>query len=426
MSRDTQIAPGGADAASFTGERFLPRCSGEIAYEHWHRYAFAGVLAPGKTVLDVACGEGYGAAMLSGVADEVHGVDIDAETIGQASRKYAHRRNLRFTQASCVALPFPDRSFDVIVSFETIEHIDGKAQIRMLGEFDRLLKADGVLMLSSPNRAEYSDGRVTHNEFHVRELYREELQALLARHFGATRWFGQRIQCWSGIWSEAPSTAPINASWIDDGSVDSYGSPQAMYFVVLAARAEAALAAPLPRGSILTDRDDSVAKRYETAVVQLIEHYKLVDELTIARDRQSEHVLHLEGVVHERDVAIARQGEHIQHLEQLVLERERAIERGALLIQEVQTAAGAERRAFAAAQEQFAAAQGQLAATQKQIEVQRLELNGLQAVNLEQQKTINHLEGRVRQLTETVHQMYRWRWWIRFPLRRFRKEPPPE
>src|SRR6266403_4168752 len=68
----------------FTGERFLPGCAGEIAYEHWHRYAFARRFATGKRVLDAACGEGYGTALLSKVASAVVGVDIDAATVAHA------------------------------------------------------------------------------------------------------------------------------------------------------------------------------------------------------------------------------------------------------------------------------------------------------------------------------------------------------
>src|SRR5205823_2407850 len=232
---------------------------------------------------------------------------------------------LRFVQASCTALPFPDRSFDLIVSFETIEHIDGESQVRMLEEFDRVLKPEGLVVLSSPNRAEYSDARETRNEFHVRELYRDELTRLLARHFVATRWFRQRVQCWSGIWSDSPAAAPIEALSIDGLSVDPYGSPQAMYYVVLAARSDGVLADPLPRGSILTDRGDSITKRYETAVGQLIQHYKMVADLTAACDRQAAHVLHLENLVNEHDAAIERQAQHVRHLEQLVLEREAAV-----------------------------------------------------------------------------------------------------
>jgi ubiquinone/menaquinone biosynthesis C-methylase UbiE len=390
MSRGAQVASVGGEEASFTGERFLPQCSGEIAYEHWHRYAFARSFAAGKAVLDVASGEGYGAAFLSTVAADVHGVDIDTGTVRQASLKYAACANLRFVQASCTALPFPDRSFDVIVSFETIEHIDGESQVRMLAEFDRLLKAEGILILSSPNKAEYSDARETRNEFHVQELYRDELARLLARHFEATRWFSQRIQCWSGIWSESPATAPIEALSIDDASVRPYGSPQAMYYVVLAARSDASFAAAIPRGSILTDRGDLVAKRYETAVGQLIQHYKLVDELTAARDRQAEHVL---------------------HLEQLVFERERAVERQAFRVHELEAAIAEQRAALETAREQA--------------DTLRLDVERLQKGGVENQKTIGALQERVQRLSDAVRRMYSWRWWLRFPVSRARREPPP-
>ena len=391
MSRDTQVAPAGGDEASFTGERFLPECPGEIAYEHWHRYAFARAFVAGKAILDVASGEGYGAALLSTVAIHVHGVDIDHDTVRRASRKYAACANLRFVQASCTALPFPDRLFDVIVSFETIEHIDGECQVRMLEEFDRLLKPDGILILSSPNKAEYSDARKARNEFHVRELYRDELARLLARHFEATRWFSQRIQCWSGIWSDSPPFAPIEALSIDDQSIPQYGSPQAMYYIVAAARSAAPLTAPIPRGSILTDREESVARRYETAVGQLIQHYRLVDELTAARDRHAQHVL---------------------HLEQLVLERERGVERQALRDRELETAVAEQRAAFETAREQA--------------DTLRPEVERLQKAVVEHEQTIGTLQEHVRRLSDAVRLMYGWRWWVRYPVRRARGEPPPQ
>ena len=73
-----------ADDLKFTGERFVPGIEGEIVYEHVHRYAFARRYAAGRRVLDVACGEGYGSAMLARAAREVVGVDIDAATVAQS------------------------------------------------------------------------------------------------------------------------------------------------------------------------------------------------------------------------------------------------------------------------------------------------------------------------------------------------------
>jgi 2-polyprenyl-3-methyl-5-hydroxy-6-metoxy-1,4-benzoquinol methylase len=70
----------------FTGERFIPGAAGDMAYEHWHRYAFARRFAAGKRVLDAACGEGYGTALLASVATEALGVDLDPAAIEHAAR----------------------------------------------------------------------------------------------------------------------------------------------------------------------------------------------------------------------------------------------------------------------------------------------------------------------------------------------------
>ena len=144
-----------ADALPFTGERFTPECVREIWYEHWHRYAFAQRFAAGKRVLDAACGEGYGTAMLAGVAAHAFGVDIDATSVAHAQARYAGRANLEYRQADVTQLPFADRSFDVVVSFETLEHL--AAQEQLLREFSRVLADDGVLVLSSPDKRTYSD-----------------------------------------------------------------------------------------------------------------------------------------------------------------------------------------------------------------------------------------------------------------------------
>src|SRR5712691_1337471 len=95
-------------APEFTGERFMPSCSGEIAYEHWHRYAFARRFAVGRCVLDAACGEGYGTALLGAVAASTVGVDIDAAMVAHAKLTYGDGDRVRFVEGSDAKLPLPD------------------------------------------------------------------------------------------------------------------------------------------------------------------------------------------------------------------------------------------------------------------------------------------------------------------------------
>lgn len=180
----------------FTGERYIPTESGEIRHEHMHRYAWVRRIVAGKRVLDIACGEGYGSAMLADSAASVYGVDISSEAIEHAVSAY-QKPNLHFIQGSAAAIPLMDASFDVVVSFETVEHL--VQQEDMLAEIARVLVTDGLLIISSPNKLVYSDLAGHHNEFHVKELLWDEFDALLRTQFGQVTYFGQRLAVGSTI-----------------------------------------------------------------------------------------------------------------------------------------------------------------------------------------------------------------------------------
>ena len=245
----------------FTGERFTPECVREIRYEHWHRYAFARRLAASKRVLDAACGEGYGSALLADVAAEVVGVDVDAATIAHARSRYATRPHLRFEQGDATALAFADRRFDVVVSFETLEHL--AAQEQLLAGFARVLADDGVLLISSPDKRTYSEQAGFRNEFHVRELYREELLALLKAHFPALRLYGQKLLFQSALWAlDAPAThAEVHTAATDATGPIAAGFDYApMYYIAICAKR--ALPAGLPELSLFGDREESVYAHY--------------------------------------------------------------------------------------------------------------------------------------------------------------------
>jgi ubiquinone/menaquinone biosynthesis C-methylase UbiE len=291
-----------ASDITFTGERFVPGCAGEIAYEHWHRYAFARRFAAGKRVLDAACGEGYGSALLGTVAQSVVGVDIDASAIAHARERYGEGSRVRFIAGSCAALPMPDASVDAVVSFETIEHLDAADQPKMLAEFARVLEPEGLLIISSPNKRLYSDAREYVNEFHRHELYRDGLAALLASSFPAQSWYHQRVAPWSAIWPEHPTDGA--EAWLGDGGgITPYKPPEGMYFIVVAGRSANALL-PIATGSLFTDAEDTELKRNEW---------------------NAREVLRLDALLREHDAVLGRQTGHIHHLEAMVVERERII-----------------------------------------------------------------------------------------------------
>jgi ubiquinone/menaquinone biosynthesis C-methylase UbiE len=255
----------------FTGERFIPGTKGEIWVEHWHRYHFATRWCAGKRVLDVACGEGYGSALLARHASHVTGVDIAAEAIAHAKKSYALLTNTDFVSAPCTALPIPDASIDVAVSFETLEHI--AAQGEFVDELARVLKPEGILILSCPNKLEYSDKRAFANEFHVKELYRDELAALVGARFPRLAWYGQRPSFFSVI---APEGARESVGQLIETAETSITESSAalsnpLYFLVVAGRSDAVDALP-PAMSVFSDRDDWVHRDYEKVMKDLDFH----------------------------------------------------------------------------------------------------------------------------------------------------------
>ncbi len=281
------------DELVFTGERFIPGTAGEIWHEHWHRYHFAAPLVAGREVLDVACGEGYGSAHLARHATHVTGADIDSAAVLHARARYSAIANLEFRQADCAALPFPDGSFDAVVSFETLEHIE--AQEPFLDEIRRVLRAEGILILSCPNKAEYSDRLGVSNEYHVRELYREELAALVRRRFPHALWYGQRPSFYSVVWPEAgPAQGEIFEVSETAADAPSPGHARPLYFIVVASASAAQLAGIAPRLSVLADRDEWVRHDYEKVFRDLEATHRrgkeLEAQLSLCEGRRAEAV----------------------------------------------------------------------------------------------------------------------------------------
>ncbi len=165
-------------------------------YEHWHRYHWVSPFLETKTVADIACGEGYGSALISQTAQHVTAVDIDAGVIAQATKKYSKLHNLNFQIASALQTNIRSQSIDSVVSFETLEHLEEHQALFL--EFKRLLKPDGVLIISTPDKLVYS-GDGNHNEFHVKELTANEFEMLVKQYFKHVIFFGQDMQMVSCI-----------------------------------------------------------------------------------------------------------------------------------------------------------------------------------------------------------------------------------
>lgn len=257
----------------------------------------------GRRVLDAACGEGYGSALLAREAASVLGVDVGAEAIAHARSRYA-MANLAYVRASVTALPLASASIDVVVSFETIEHL--AAQPEMLAEFRRVLTPDGVLVISSPNRPVYNEGGEVANEFHVRELDRSELKALLDDGFPRQAWYAQRVLAHSLLWNEVDSGADATFDVLTDEGPGRQREPAApMYFVVVCARD----GVPLPKLPALSLFDDGrLSLWHEFERIAKRERQLAWDELDarkIAEDRLTELVASVNALRGARECAQA-------------------------------------------------------------------------------------------------------------------------
>jgi ubiquinone/menaquinone biosynthesis C-methylase UbiE len=211
-----------------SSERYFPHINNAvlgpfepfISYEHWHRYCYAAPFVAGKTVLDIASGEGYGSAFLASGAAWVYGVDVSEEAVEHACQTYV-RDNLRFLQGSAGAIPIEGRNcIDTVVSFETIEHLDAPTQESFAREVKRLLKPDGVLLISTPNRTVYSEAVNHQNPYHLREFTLDEFLQFLGGYFASVQMLSQRTYPASYIWNVGgPPTVLAECQIALDGDV---------------------------------------------------------------------------------------------------------------------------------------------------------------------------------------------------------------
>jgi SAM-dependent methyltransferase len=179
----------GAFNMEFTGERVVPgKVEADLFSEHFSRYCFARPLAAGKAVLDLGCGSGYGSMELARSAQSVLGMDVAWEAIDYA-RQHFVAPNLSFCVSDCCQLALADASLDAVVCFEVIEHLT--QQDRLMREIRRVLKPEGFLLLSTPNRVFYTEERKEINPFHTREFELQEFQDFLNGYFTRVKFYYQ-------------------------------------------------------------------------------------------------------------------------------------------------------------------------------------------------------------------------------------------
>jgi SAM-dependent methyltransferase len=172
-----------------TPEAFKSREEYLLYLRHLFAYGFAkGTVAENSLVLEVGCGEGYGTSLLSGNQEKVIGLDVDKNAIARAREKYGSE-NCVFTLYDGFRIPYEDNFFDAVISFQVIEHI--RDDINFVSEIHRVLRTNGVLILTTPNGAlRIKRGQKPWNRFHIREYYPDELENLLKIKFSDVKILG--------------------------------------------------------------------------------------------------------------------------------------------------------------------------------------------------------------------------------------------
>lgn len=330
----------GVTFLEWTGERYLPELRGQIRYEHLHRYAQCQPLVAGKRVLDIACGEGYGSVSLAATAASVVGVDIDPACVEHARRTYASKGNVSFRAGSVSRIPVEDGAVDVVVCFETIEHVSD--HFALLSEVKRVLSPNGMLVISTPDKETYSRSFEGGNDYHVSELSAQAFDKLLRTFFRHVLVGGQRLATASFIFPlDAADGTEAYRAWQAEGTSQQPVGPGTVRLndpVYLVAVCSDTRAAALP-ASVFADPNDDL---YAESVA--IAHWAQDMERSLAADNAHHYmaIAERDHAIRERDAARAERSAALDDRSAAIRERDLALAERETALRE-RTAAHAER-----------------------------------------------------------------------------------
>jgi len=298
-----------------TGERMIPEYHHDalIYAEHVVRYLFASRFVRGRRVLDLGSGVGYGSDMLkSAGATEVIGIDRSREAVEYGLEHHAHFAP-DYLMADAESLPVRDQQFDVVVSFETLEHVGDHR--RMLAEAKRVMRPGGLLILSTPNKGVYIDG----NPFHTKEFTFAELEEDLTARFEHVGVFAQDNWIMSAILSPAAMERVDKPIGGDLKVFKTAGRPaaQTLYLVSLCSDA------PLPKIG------QQVAM---TDIAEMLRYVEKIDRLTADIHRLSKDVVERDAALLQRDALIAEKDGALAQRDALLTEKDAALRKTEALL----------------------------------------------------------------------------------------------
>ena len=280
------------------GERFIPDKSDlKTEAEHLHRYLSISNLVEGKSVVDLGCGHGYGSQILKNYSTYV-GIDIDSEVIsGNASRFLD--TSIAFLAESADRTSIESNSVDVVVCFEMIEHV--AIPVDVIAEAKRILKPNGILFSSTPDKSNYNLSRMIPNEFHLNELEKSEFTDCLDSFFVNNGFYGQSYIAASFLMAELN---PNNdATLIRAQDVHSALHNLSTYWVAVSSDSSIpSLENSLFIGKLDRNYDEEIARANKQLGVYETELEKRTNEMVVALDNaaslRNELCVALESVSH--------------------------------------------------------------------------------------------------------------------------------